>query len=96
MGEAIRGFIVSSVLLAFGLAVGMAGSIEFGDRLGLREQKEGIPAVDSTVSVITVLFCSLVSVTIPITLKLEDPHRGLMRINTGNKILVELSEGLDP
>jgi hypothetical protein len=49
-------FIVSSVLLALGLGVGMAGSMEVGYRLGLREQKEnpdaalkGVAAVDSTI-----------------------------------------------
>lgn len=42
------------------------------------------------------LFCSLISATIYITIELEDPRRGLMRINTGDKILVELLDSIEP
>ncbi|NJL99735.1 MAG: hypothetical protein HC840_26485 [Leptolyngbyaceae cyanobacterium RM2_2_4] len=43
-----------------------------------------------------VLFCSIISATIYITLELEDPRRGLLRISTGDRILVELLDSMDP
>ena len=43
-----------------------------------------------------IVFCSIISATIYITLELEDPRRGLMQISTGDKILVELLDSMDP
>ncbi len=68
-------------------SLALAASLLIGFNMSVRKKRSYFHAI---------LFCSIISATIYITLELEDPRRGLMRISTGDKILVELLDSMDP